>query len=155
MTAWSRREREAAKALGGVRVVRHRGQRAPDVAPITLPTGEVLQPEVKHRKRLPRLLAAALTQALGYTPGAVPVAVVSEHRGAALAVLMSHRLKQVGAAKVIARYFEDDHPPTYGADLPRAYAVHESKPPAWGELGTLPGELVEDEEKTPRKTGAK
>lgn len=87
MTAWSRREREAAKALGGVRVVRHRGQRAPDVAPITLPTGEVLQPEVKHRKRLPRLLAAALTQALGYTPGAVPVAVVSEHRGTALAVL--------------------------------------------------------------------
>lgn len=87
MTTWSRREREAARALGSSRVVRQRGQRAPDVAAITLPSGEVLQPEVKHRKRLPRLLAAALSQALGYSPDAVPVAVVSEHRGAALAVL--------------------------------------------------------------------
>ncbi len=87
MSTWRRREREAARALGGVRVVRQRGERAPDVAPITLASGEVLQPEVKHRKRLPRLLAAAIAQALGYSPAAVPVAVVSEHRGGALAVL--------------------------------------------------------------------
>lgn len=87
MTTWSRREREAARALGSRRVVRHRGQSAPDVAPVVLPGGEVLQPEVKHRKRLPRLLADALSQALRYEPGATPVAIVSEHRGAALAVL--------------------------------------------------------------------
>ena len=87
MSAWARRERGAAAALGSRRVIRHRGESAPDVEPVVLPGGEVLQPEVKHRKRLPRLLAAALSQALGYRPDAVPVAVVSEHRGGALAVL--------------------------------------------------------------------
>lgn len=87
MTTWARRERNAARALGSRRVVRHRGQSAPDVEAFTLPSGEVLQPEVKHRKRLPKLLAAALSQALRYEPGATPVAIVSEHRGAALAVL--------------------------------------------------------------------
>lgn len=87
MTAWRRREREAAASLGSRRVVRHRGESAPDVEPVALPGGEVLQPEVKHRKRLPRLLSKALAQALRYEPGATPVAIVSEHRGAALAVL--------------------------------------------------------------------
>lgn len=87
MSTWSRREREAARALGGRRVVRHRGQSAPDVEPIKLGDGTVLQLEVKHRKRLPGLLTAALSQALGYSPEAVPVAVVSQHRQAALAVL--------------------------------------------------------------------
>lgn len=87
MSAWQRRERAAAAALGSRRVVRHRGESRPDVEPVALPSGEVLQPEVKHRKRLPRLLSAALAQALRYEPGATPVAVVSEHRGAALAVL--------------------------------------------------------------------
>lgn len=84
---WARRERDAARALGGQRVVRERGQSAPDVATIALPSGERLQPEVKHRRRLPRLLVAALAQALRYAPDATPLAVVSEHGGPQLAVL--------------------------------------------------------------------
>ena len=86
-TAWARRERDAARALGGQRVVRERGQSAPDVSVLELPSGERLQPEVKHRRRLPRLLVAALSQALRYAPDATPLAVVSEHGGPQLAVL--------------------------------------------------------------------
>ena len=85
--AWARRERSAARALGGQRIVRARGQSAPDVAVVELPSGERLQPEVKHRARLPRLLVAALAQALRYTPDATPLAVVSERGGPQLAVL--------------------------------------------------------------------
>lgn len=84
---WARRERDAARTLGGQRVVRERGQSAPDVATIALPSGERLQPEVKHRRRLPRLLVAALAQALRYAPDATPLAVVSERGGPQLAVL--------------------------------------------------------------------
>ena len=86
-TTWARRERDAARTLGGQRVVRERGQSAPDVAVVELPSGERLQPEVKHRRRLPRLLVAALGQALRYAPEATPLAVVSEHGGPQLAVL--------------------------------------------------------------------
>lgn len=99
MSAWARRERGAAAALRSRRVIRHRGESAADVEPVVLPGGEVLQPEVKHRKRLPRLLADALSQALRYEPGATPVAIVSEHRGAALAVLrLADFARIVGAA---------------------------------------------------------
>ena len=85
--AWARRERSAARALGGQRIVRARGQSAPDVAVVELPSGERLQPEVKHRARLPRLLVDALSQALRYAPDATPLAVVSERGGPQLAVL--------------------------------------------------------------------
>ncbi len=46
-------------------------------------------------------------------------------KGAALAVLMSHRLKQVQAAKVVPSYFDDDPPFSYGAELPPVRALHE------------------------------
>lgn len=87
MSAWQRRERTAARALGGRRNVRRIGESAPDMAPVVLPNGVMLQGEVKHRARLPRLIAQALAQAARYTPGAVPLAVVSERGGPQLACL--------------------------------------------------------------------
>lgn len=87
MSAWQRRERTAARALGCTRNVRRIGESAPDMPPLTLPCGVVLQAEVKHRQRLPRLIVQALAQAARYTPGAVPLAVVSERNGAQLAAL--------------------------------------------------------------------
>ena len=84
----ARREREAADVLGGERVrYRPRYVSAPDVRAVVLPSGVVLSVEVKTRKRLPSLLAAALEQARRYQPSAVPCAVVSETGGRALAVL--------------------------------------------------------------------
>lgn len=82
------RERQAARALGTTRTTyRPRYTPAPDVAPLTLASGEVLSVEVKTRKHLPQLLRAALEQARSYAPGATPVAVVSETGGRALAVV--------------------------------------------------------------------
>jgi len=81
------REREAARVLGGRRIPRAYGRSAPDLEPLTLPSGETIICEVKHRARLPRLLSEALEQAARYLPSATPVAVVSERHGAALAVL--------------------------------------------------------------------
>jgi hypothetical protein len=59
----------------------------PDVAPIRLPSGEVLIPEAKSRKRLPRLLVDALEQARRYAPGATPIVVVREVGSRALVAL--------------------------------------------------------------------
>jgi len=81
------REREAAKVLGSKRVRRSRYESAPDVELVELPSGAKLSVEVKTRKRLPALLRAALAQAARYAPDAVPVAVVSEKGGTALACL--------------------------------------------------------------------
>lgn len=84
----ARRERQAARVLGTTRTThRPRFTPAPDVAPLTLPSGERLSVEVKTRKRLPSLLRRALEQARGYAPGATPLAVVSETGGRALVVL--------------------------------------------------------------------
>jgi hypothetical protein len=68
-------------------VHRQRGERAPDVRAVVLPSGEVLGPEVKSRKRLPRVLVGALEQASRYYPAAIPVALVAELGGRMLAVL--------------------------------------------------------------------
>jgi hypothetical protein len=55
---------------------------------VRLDDGTILVVEVKTRKRLPALLRAALDQAKRYGPDdAVPVAVVSELGGEALAVV--------------------------------------------------------------------
>jgi hypothetical protein len=81
------REREAAKVLGVARVHRSRYQAAPDLELVVLPDGTKLSVEVKTRARLPALLRAALAQAARYAPDAVPVAVVSEKGGTALACL--------------------------------------------------------------------
>ena len=56
-----RAETKAAEALGGRRVARERFESAPDVADVP---GWV--PEVKYRKRLPRLVVDALRQAGAY-----------------------------------------------------------------------------------------
>lgn len=82
------RERQAAKLLGSTRVLRRSKQTAPDVVPIRLPNGDLLQPEVKNGlRRCPRSIVKALEQAARYTRGAVPVAVFSDVGGQAIACL--------------------------------------------------------------------
>jgi hypothetical protein len=81
------REREAADVLGTKRVRRGRYESKPDVEPIRHPNGDLLQPEVKTRKKLPRLITTALAQAERYSPSAVPIAVLSELGGAAVVVV--------------------------------------------------------------------
>lgn len=83
----ARREREAAELLGTQRIHRGRYESAPDVAPVTLPCGLVLQAEVKTRRRMPALIAKAIEQARRYAPSAVPAVVLSETGGEALLVL--------------------------------------------------------------------
>lgn len=98
----ARRELEAARVLGTRRVVhRSRYKSKPDVEPVTLPDGTVLQPEVKTRSALPKLVTNALGQARQYAPGAVPLAILSEKGGAAVAVLPLRdfvRLVGIGSA---------------------------------------------------------
>jgi hypothetical protein len=78
-TRAARREEQAARSLGTKRIHRRRGESAPDVAPVRLPSGAMLGAEVKSRKRLPRLVTAALDQARRYFGArAIPVAVLYE-----------------------------------------------------------------------------
>lgn len=80
-----------------------------------------------------------------------------ELRGAALAVLMSHRLKEVDAARVVPRYFDEAAPVAYGLLPVPARAVHEPGSGGWDKPGALPGELPEPGaagEKKPRTGGA-
>jgi hypothetical protein len=81
------RERQAAEVLGSRRVHRGRFERAPDVVPVRLADGTVLVPESKTRKALPKWFLTALAQARGYVAGAVPVVVLSQTGGEALALL--------------------------------------------------------------------
>jgi Holliday junction resolvase len=74
----ARREREAASALGTTRVLRKRGESAPDLDPVHLQNGMVLQPEVKNRAKLPRVVMLALEQAQSYRLDATPLVVVSQ-----------------------------------------------------------------------------
>lgn len=74
MRPWGRAEARAAAALGGRRVRRERFDSAPDVADVP---GWL--PEVKYRRRLPRLVVDALRQAEAYAIlGQKPVAVLFE-----------------------------------------------------------------------------
>lgn len=86
-TSWQRRERTAAKTLRTTRTHRARYQSAPDMPAVALPDGTMVQPEVKHRKSLPKLLTDALAQARRYSPSAEPLAIVSERGGPQLAVM--------------------------------------------------------------------
>lgn len=73
----ARRERQLAAALGTRRVRRARGERAPDVFAIELPTGVRVQGESKSRLAPLRTLARWLGQAAGYAlPGTVPLVAV-------------------------------------------------------------------------------
>jgi hypothetical protein len=100
----ARREREAAEVLGTTRVHRHRFEKAPDVERVQLPGGEWLTCEVKTRGKLPAWLAGALEQAAGYgLPGDVPLVVVSQTRGAAMALLPLRALARLlGIAPAVA-----------------------------------------------------
>ena len=74
MRPWARAEERTARALGGRRVKRERFESAPDVADVP---GWL--PEVKYRKRLPRVVVAALRQAEAYAIlGQRPVVVLFE-----------------------------------------------------------------------------
>lgn len=73
--------------LGTTRVCRARGERAPDVVPVVLPSGITLTVEVKTRSRGLAVITNALHQAAGYLPGAVPLAVVSATGCEAIACL--------------------------------------------------------------------
>ena len=74
MKSWARAEERAAEDLGGERVTRGKFESAPDIVGVP---GWV--PEVKYRKRLPRLVVDALAQAEGYAIlGQKPVAVLFE-----------------------------------------------------------------------------
>lgn len=79
-------ERDTARALGTERVHRERGKSAPDVKPIVVGNTRLVA-ECKVRRRLPALIVSALQQAQAYSPGAVPIAVVREHRGPAIVCL--------------------------------------------------------------------
>jgi hypothetical protein len=98
---WAYAERRAAKALGGVRVKRRRGQKAPDIWAVRLPSGELLQPECKSRKRKSKLVEDALVQAANYTPTAIPVAVISSRGGRPIAcVYLDDFAKLVGTKEL-------------------------------------------------------
>ena len=87
----ARRERQAARALGTQRVVRERGESAPDALPARLPSGAVLQLEVKERAAPLRVVSRWFEQCAGYAaPGALPVLVVfatGQHADDALVVV--------------------------------------------------------------------
>jgi hypothetical protein len=84
----ARREEEAARVLGTVRVrYRPRHVSAPDALPQRLPDGTVLQVEIKSTKRPPKRILDALDQARRYTPDAVPIAVIAPFGGGAIACL--------------------------------------------------------------------
>jgi hypothetical protein len=84
----ARREQQTADVLRVERTkYRPRYQRASDTTPVRLPTGDTLQPEVKTRKRAPKLVLDALAKARGYLPGAIPLAVISQTGGEPIACL--------------------------------------------------------------------
>jgi hypothetical protein len=84
----TRLERRTARILGSQRITRARGKSAPDVCAVLDRAGEQYQPECKSgMRRLPAVVRKALAQARRYTPDAVPVAVVSDVGGEAVACL--------------------------------------------------------------------
>ncbi|MBL8720118.1 MAG: hypothetical protein JNL79_29295 [Myxococcales bacterium] len=97
----ARREREAAKVLGARRVVRQIGESAPDVTPVTLPSGLVLQAEVKSTKRPPKLVLDALEQARAYRSDAVPLVVVAPFGGEMIACLPLSAFAQIAGLQPI------------------------------------------------------
>lgn len=72
----ARRERQTAALVDSVRVIRPRGESAPDVEPVTLPSGVVILPESKARRKPLATAERWLRQAEGYLPGAAGVVFV-------------------------------------------------------------------------------
>lgn len=93
MTAAHRRgahsEQRLADALGTSRVkYRPKFAKAPDVLPVRLPNGFLLQGESKAKKKLPKWLFDAIAQAESYTPNAIALVSLTQLGSAeALAVL--------------------------------------------------------------------
>lgn len=82
----ARRELEAAQKLGTERVrFRPRYVAAPDILPVRLPSGDVLQAEIKTTKRAPKRVLDAIAQARRYAPAAIPIAIISQFGGEAIA----------------------------------------------------------------------
>lgn len=79
-----------------------------------------------------------------------------ELKGAALAVLMSSRLKEVDAAKVVPRFFEERFGGVVYPSTPSApFVLHDAAAAPSAEPGTLPGEKGRPEKKVPRKSGTR
>jgi hypothetical protein len=72
----TKNERGTGAALGVKRTPKRFGARTSDTARVVLPSGVVLQPEVKTRKKLPHLIEWARRQAESYTRGAYGLAVI-------------------------------------------------------------------------------
>jgi hypothetical protein len=68
-------------------VYRERFTQAPDMLPVRLETGDVIQPDSKTRRRLAKWIVDGLAQCERYCPGAIPMIIASETGGAPLAVL--------------------------------------------------------------------
>jgi hypothetical protein len=84
----ARRELEGARILGVERKrYRQRYERAPDMAAVRLPSGDVLQPDAKTRGKLAKWIVEGLAQAGSYTPGAIPMLIISETGGAPIALM--------------------------------------------------------------------
>jgi hypothetical protein len=79
-------EKRTAKLLKTQRVKhRPRFKSAPDMLPVTLASGAVLQPEAKKRKTIPAYVREGLDQCRRYTPDAVPCVVIEQRRGEPIA----------------------------------------------------------------------
>ena len=87
-------EDRLAASLGTTRFKnRPRYTKSPDVLPVKLPNGFVLQGESKSRGKLPKWIYDSLAQAEGYTPNAIGlVALYQKGSSEALAVLRLHDL---------------------------------------------------------------
>src|SRR5262245_50359260 len=78
----------AAEIVGGERLPFRAYVKQPDIWPVKLASGDVLQLECKAgEKRTPRCVVKALEQARGYAPEAVPVAVFGDVGGEPIACL--------------------------------------------------------------------
>jgi hypothetical protein len=103
MSATSRRadraEERAAKTLGTARIGGKQKRRSvADVAPVRLPDGRLMQPEIKSRLHLPRFLTRALEQAHRYSPTAHPLVILYERgrRGGLVCLDLALFLELVG-----------------------------------------------------------
>lgn len=92
----ARLEERTADVLHTTRVHRKSyRESAPDVAPITLASGLVVMPECKSRAKVPRIIRQALEQAAKYLPDCVPLAVIRQTGGRAVACLWIEDLARV------------------------------------------------------------
>jgi hypothetical protein len=79
-------EKKAAAMLRTERVkYRPRFKSAPDMLPVTLPSGAKIQGEAKRRKTIPAYVREGLDQCRRYTPDAVPCVVIEQSRGEPIA----------------------------------------------------------------------